>query len=383
MAHVVILGGGFGGLTATQELEKRLGREHQITLIEQRTSFVMGLSHVWALDGRRPLEAGTRPMAGLKADGVEVVRATVDRIDARAKHVVAGGRTIPFDHLILALGAELAPELTPGFEAAHNLYDPAAVPGLAEALQSFSRGRILIAVAAVPFKCPPAPYEAAMLIATLLERRGVRQSVEIELTTPEPRPLPIASPSCSGDLLLHLKSQGILYAPDHKIERVDPGRHQVAYGNGERKPYDLLIGVPVHRAPPVLRDAQLTDASGWVPVEPPRLRTPWPGIWAVGDCTLVKTPSGKPLPKAGVFAEAQARVVAENVASSIAGSPSAREFDGRGQCFIELGDGMATTVEGEFFATPEPRVALRMPTNAALRDKERFESERLQAWFGH
>jgi sulfide:quinone oxidoreductase len=270
----------------------------------------------------------------------------------------------------------------PGFAAAHNLYDARAVPALAAALDAFAGGRILLAISSMPFKCPAAPYEAAMVIASLLERRGVRDGTEIELTTPEPRPLPVAPASCSADLLLHVKSKGIAFAPDHRPKAVHADRREVEYENGARKTYDLLIGVPVHRAPAVVREAGLTDASGWVPVDPRTLETPHRGVFAVGDVNTIKLPVGKPLPKAGVFAEAQAKVVAANIAADLLGRAAADAFDGRGSCFVELGDGIATAVQGEFYASPEPVVRLAMPTREALAEKERFETDRLRAWFG-
>ena len=381
MTRILVLGAGFGGITAAIELRRRLGERVDVTVVERKERFLMGLSKLWALDGRRPISKGERDVAALASHGVQVRRGTVQRIDLVGRTVHVSGEPLPYDQLVIALGADLAPDAVPGFETAHNLYDPAAIPRLAEAMRSFDAGRVLVAIAAMPFKCPPAPYEAAMLLSSLFRRRGVRDRVEIELTTPEPRPLPAAPASCGSDLQLYLRAKGVTYSPGLKPVRVDPDARVVHYDGGATRSYDALVGVPVHRAPAVVREAGLTDASGWIPVDPHTLRTSHADVHAVGDVTVVRTPSGKPLPKAGILAEGEAKVVAANIAAEVLGEPATARYDGRGACFIELGDEAATAVEGDFYALPEPAMTLRMPGPDALADKMRFEAERLKAWF--
>lgn len=382
MSQILILGAGFGGITAALELRRLLPEGHHVAVVDRQSHFLMGLAKLWALDGRRSIDAGRRPLERLRARGVDLVLGTVDRIDVSGKQVVVAGRPLPYDHLIIALGAQLDAAGLPGFSAAHNLYDPAGITALSKALESLGGGRILFFVSSTPFKCPPAPYEAAMLTSHLLRRRGVRETCEIELTTPEARPLPIGPASCSADLKAHLDANGIRYLPDHKPKAVWPDRRLVEYENGATRTYDLLVGVPPHRAPDVVRASGLTDASGWIAVDARTLQTAHREVYALGDVAFVKTPSGKPLPKAGVLAEAQAKVVAANLAAQIQGQAPSARFDGRGYCFIELGDGLATAVDGEFFAQPEPVLTLRPPSAKALHEKEDFERSRLAAWFG-
>jgi sulfide:quinone oxidoreductase len=381
MARILVLGGGFGGISSALTLVSELGDAHEVTLVDDGPSFMMGLAKLWALDGRRSLAAGRRPRADLARHGVKVVEATVAGIDVAERTVQAGGKTLPWDRLIIALGARLAPEATPGFEAAHDLYDPHAVERLGRDLQSVKAGRVLFAVCGMPFKCPPAPYEAAMIAHSLLLRQGVRDHVTLTLSTPEPKPLPIAPDTCSGDLKEYLAQRDIAYHPSHRPIRIEAESREVVYENGARLGFDVLAAVPVHKAPRVVEAARLTGESGWIPVDAATLRTKHEDVYAVGDVTGLMTPSGKPLPKAGVFAEAQGRVVARNIARGLRGETPDARFDGRGYCFIETGDGRATKIEGDFFASP-PSLVLEAPSETAYDAKRRFEAERLAAWFG-
>lgn len=382
MADIVILGGGFGGLTAARLLREQLPRTHRVVLVERSPYFLMGLAKLWALDGRRPLSVGRRAIASLTKFGIDVMGDSIQRIDPKERTVQLAGKSLRYDHLIIALGAELTMAAIPGFDAALNLYEPSSAERIGAELRAFEGGRILFVIGRTPVKCPPAPYEAAMLTSSLLERRGVRAQTKIDLTTPEPRPLPVAPVSCGDDLQGYLKTKGIGYHPNLTPSRVRAGDRRVEYEGGVSHEYDLLVGVPVHRPPKALEGSGLGDASGWIPVDPRTLRTQDPRVFAVGDVTTIKTPSGRPLPKAGVFAETQARVVAANLVAELSGRPSAATFEAKGQCYIELGGGVATAVEGDFYATPEPNVTLRMPTQDALREKERFEQDHLRFWFG-
>lgn len=383
MARILVLGGGFGGISAAIGLRERLDEAHTVTLIDDKGSFMMGLSKLWALDGRRTIKEGRRDLDALKNRGIDVVKANVDRIDLQERTVDAGGQDRSWDHLIVALGARLAPEHTPGFDAAHNLYDPEGVTRFGEDLRAMKKGRLLIAVCAMPFKCPPAPYEASMIAHQMFTDMGVRDDIEITLTTPEPKPLPIAGADCSGGLLDHIKQRNIHYKPAHRPARFDADAQQVVYDNDHVEEYDLLAAVPVHKVPQVVVDAGLAPGDGWVKVDPATLATAHENVWAIGDVNAIPTPVGKPLPKAGVFAEAQGKVVAHNLANLLEGKQADARFDGVGYCFIETGDGRATAIRGDFFAQPEPFLELRPPDEAALDEKKAFEQDRLRQWFGN
>ena len=379
MARVAVLGGGFGGVAAALELRQRLAPQDEVLLIDEAATFRMGLGNLWILDGRRKVGEGRRPLSALQGKGIDVRRGRIERIDAARRAVTVEGAELQVDGLVVALGAQLAPEATPGFgtvPALHNLYEEAGAAALAKALQAFRGGRVLVQMCGLPFKCPPAPYEAALLVAEVLRKRGVR--AEVHLATPEPHPLPVAPPEVGGRLLPLLEAAGVQYHPGCRPVRFSDGA--VEWENGRSLAFDLAAGVPVHKAPAVL--GELAGPAGFIPVDPASLRTRFPGVYAVGDVAAVPLPNGKAAPKAGVLAEAQGRAAASHLAKDLLGSRPATDFAGRGTCFIELGDGKAIPAAGEFFATPHPRFTFGPASPDGLRDKERFEADRLASWFG-
>lgn len=382
MAEILILGTGFGGITAALELQSHVQGAHRITLVDQKSHFVMGLAKLWALDGRRPIEAGRRPLDALKAKGIHLVRGRVEKIDLDHKTVLVGTEALRYDYLILALGAETDPHGIPGFESVYNLYDETSVTALAKALQTFAGGRVLLFVTSTPFKCPPAPYEAAMLISSYLHKRGLEGKLQMRLTTPEPHPLPVAPSEYGDKIMIHLTSHSIDYQPGQKPKAVHGAERVVEYESSARHNYHLAIGVPVHRAPAVVRAAGLVGPSGWIPVDPHTFATQHANVWAVGDVAGAPLANGKALPKAGVLAEGQARVVAQNLAAMLHHKPHHARFDGKGTCFIELGSGNAIEAEGDFYASPQPRFTFKEPGEEGLAAKRAFEADRLRAWFG-
>jgi len=289
--------------------------------------------------------------------------------------------------IVIALGAELAPDAVPGLrEHALNLYDPDGAVAIRDALTSITAGRVVVAIARTPFRCPAAPYEATMLAEWMLRRRGVRDRVEIALYTPEKQPMPVAGPAVGSALRSLLVDRGIDYRPERTLTGVTPG--SALFGDDE-VPFDLLIAVPPHRAPAAILAAGLTDATGYVPVhpqtleilsDPETLEKREPAVFAIGDATSIRLMNGLLLPKAGVFVEAQARVVAANIAAEIRGEEPRARFDGRGFCYIEEGDGLAAYGSGNFYAYPEPRITLDAPSAAYKRAKHEFERV-LDTWF--
>jgi sulfide:quinone oxidoreductase len=378
VARCLILGAGFGGLAAAHELRASLGDEHRVTVVAHGDRFFAGLAKLWDIVGLRPLEQGSRPLARLRERGIEFVQAKITGIDAERRSVETTGGVLEGDYLMVALGAAFDAAQVRQLEgSAHNLYDAAALPGIRGDLEALDRGTVVVAVLGAPYKCPPAPYEATLLIDDWLRRRGRRDRVEMVVFTAQPSALPVAGPEASARVAQTLEQRGIPFHSDHKPAGVE--RSTIRFDNGRAEHFDLLLAVPRHVAPAVVADGPLGGPSGWIEPDPRTLRTSFEGVYAVGDCISVPLAKGQ-LPKAGVFAEAHGRIAAQNIVAEIQGGAGA-EFDGRGYCFMELGDGSAAYVEGDFFAEPEPDVRMSEPDAETFRAKQAFERERLEAWF--
>ena len=288
---------------------------------------------------------------------------------------------LDYDSLIVSLGVQLAPETVSGFdEMAFNLYTPEGCGRIHAALQDFTEGVVGILIPAMPFKCPAAPYEAAFLAESFLRRKGIRRNVEIHLFTPEHTPMPVA-PAALGDSIADmLAARGIHYHPLFTFQELRPETREVVASDGGSHRVDLLMVVPPHQAPEVVRSSPLLGVSGFVHVDPRTLETDYDGVYAIGDVATIKLPNGKALPKAGVFAHAEAKVVAERIADGYAGKASDAVFDGHGYCWIELGDGRAGFAGGNFYAEPEPQVKLRRSGRPLHWGKVAFEKWWLQHW---
>ena len=379
---ILILGGGIGGQVAANLLRKKIARDHRVILIDRKREYVFSPSLLWLMVGRRKPEQIRRPLESLARKGIEVIQADVTRIDPVKKNVVAGEQTLPYDYLIISLGADLAPETIPGLrETAHLFYEPSGAERLWEAVRGIEGGRVVILIAATPFKCPAAPYEAAMLLADYFRKRGLEKKCDISIYTPEPLPMPVAGPVMGNAVKQMVEERGIAFHPTMKIASVEWSTRELHFENGQRTRYDLLVAIPPHRAPQVVKDSGLVGESGWIPVDPKTLKTRYEGVYAIGDITAIMLPIGKPLPKAGVFAHHQAETVAKNVAAEIAGGNASEAFDGHGYCFLEMGAGRAGFAGGDFYAAPEPQIKLRRPGYHWHWGKVLFERWWLRHWF--
>jgi sulfide:quinone oxidoreductase len=363
---IVVIGGGVGGVVAANELRRRLPRAHRVILAEKNSLHAFAPSFLWIMTGERQPDQVRRPLAKLLREGVEVLHTEVKEIDAGTRTVQTAAGEIVFDQLVIALGAELAPGGIPGLqEASHTFYTLDGARRLQETLMKTSSGRIAVAVASVPYKCPGAPHEGAMLIADHFRRRGLSGRVKIDLFTPEPQPMPVAGPKLGEAVRTMLESNGIGFHPMHKLQSVEPESKRLRFENGTDFEYDLLVAIPPHRAPAAVAGSDLVNAAGWIPVDARTLSTRHPGIYAIGDVTTIPLPgrwkADAPLmlPKAGVFAHAQAEVVAARIANSIAGHSADVAFSGDGYCILEAGRGEAGFAFGNFFAEPAPKVTLR------------------------
>ncbi|MFP5341740.1 MAG: NAD(P)/FAD-dependent oxidoreductase [Candidatus Limnocylindria bacterium] len=378
MHRVLVLGGGFGGIATAVALRRELEPDDEVILVERRPTFVMGLRKNWALAGTSTIAEGERSLASLEGRGIRVVAATVESIDPAARAAVVGGRRLEADAVVIALGAQRHPDAIPGFrDHALDAYDTAASGANAARIDAFAGGRVIVGIFGAPYPCPPGPYELALLLMERLEARGVPGGMLV--FTPQAGSLPILGTDGCAAFDGRLADAGITLRPRTIATAVEPGA--VITADGVRLPFDLLIGVPPHRVPPVVAEAGLTGPSGWVPVDRATLQTAFPGVYAIGDVTAIPLANGNPLPKAGVFAHAEGEVVATRIADELAGRPSSATFTGNGMCFLETGGGRATMVAGDFYADP-PAVSLADDSEANFAAKQAFERERLTAWFG-
>jgi len=373
--RVVVLGAGFGGLSFVHAMRES-GVDCDVLVVDRSPSFRMGLRHLWVLDGRAGAQDGARPRAVLGELGIPFRQGEIEAIDLDNRAVRVDGDAVAWDYLVVGLGAEARPDLVPGGDTNPSLYDYDGARAAGARLTEIERGRIVVAIAGLPYKCPPAPYEAALLMNSYLRRRGRRDDVEILAVSPQPSTIPAAGQVACNSVEDQLAEHGIDFRPNTKVERLEPGR---VVAGGETLDADLVLTVPPHRPPAVVKASGLTGDGEWVKVDPLTLATGVDGVFAIGDVVEMKTGAGMPFPKAGVFAEAHGAVVARNLAAHISGRDADARFDGVGQCFLEVGDGAASMVRGNFLSSP-PDVTIAAPDPENLVAKERFEAERLDRW---
>jgi sulfide:quinone oxidoreductase len=378
VSRTLILGGGFGGVAAAHYL-RMLAPEHEVVLIDRGSHFMMGFRKNGALVGREPMEDGQRPLAGLEQHGVTVRQGEIARLDPAARIVEVDGESLEADAIVIGLGAETVSEAVPGLaEHGYNAYDPARIPEAAAALEALQEGRVVIGIFGAPYTCPPAPYELAMLIADAAQQRDAR--LDLHVFTPQPMSLPVLGTSGCEVVEGRLGVRGIGFTANAKAGRVEANR--VLFEGGDELPFDLLLAVPPHRCPSILVEAGLAEEGGWVKVDPGTLETAAEGVHAIGDCTGIPLATGMPLPKAGVLAEAEGRVVAERIAAAFNGIRPEAAFQGEGACYLEIGGGEAMQVRGRFLAQPAPDVQLVGPSAQLLQEKFDYERDRLETWFG-
>jgi sulfide:quinone oxidoreductase len=375
--RVVVLGAGFGGLELTTKLSEEFGDTADIVLIDREDGFVFGFSKLDVMFGRASEDAVRHRYADVAKPGVQIVQAEITAIDPVAKHVDTAESAFDADILVIALGADVHPEATPGLlDGGHEFYTPGSAFQLREVLENFQGGRVVIGVTSLPFKCPPAPSETALLLHDFLTERNRRDRSQIALVTPQPTPIP-PSPDTSAALLAAFAERGIDFNPNRALTSVDPARHVAQFSDDSEMPYDLLFGIPVHRVPAVVAESGLT-VDGWVPVHPMTLETSFPGVFAIGDVTSIGTP------KAGVFAERQGEAAADRIAAILRSQAETTEYDGKGMCYIQMGSDRVARVNVQF--TPgaaQPVVGVfDEPSMQLAADKADFGRSRARRWFG-
>jgi sulfide:quinone oxidoreductase len=373
--RIVVLGAGFGGLELCAVMSEAVGEEIEVTLIDKADAFVFGFSKLDVMFGRTTPQAARLAYSDISKPGIRLLHETITAIDPEARRVSTDAGVHEADVLVIALGADYDMDATPGLaEGGNEFYSVAGAERLAEIISTFSQGHVVIGVCGAPFKCPPAPSECALLLHDELTARGVRDACQISFVTPLSRPVP-PSPETSEALEREFAERDIAFIGGRRINELDPQRNVAKLDDGGELSFDLFLGVPKHRAPDVVIASGMTE-DGYIPVDSATLKTRFPGVYAVGDVATAG------VPKAGVFAEGAARVVAQTlIAELYDGGPPERHL-GRGTCYIEFGAGRIGSVDIDFLSGPEKTGTFNAPSAEQMALKERFGSSRRSRWFG-
>jgi sulfide:quinone oxidoreductase len=357
MKRIVIIGGGVGGtLTANllvRHLKKQVKRgEVTVTIVDATGQHVYQPGFMYITFGGESAAKLARPERSLLDKQVELIIGKVATIDEAGKTVeLADGLKLGYDYLVLGTGARIVPESIPHFvEEAHHFYTAEAAARLRKALDAFTGGRIVVGIAAMPYKCPPAPLEVTLLIESELRERGLREATELHFCSPIARAFTIES--VSEMVTPILEERGIELHTFFNVEAIDPEKKTVLSLEGEELPYDLLILVPPHKGQQFLIDSGLAPApGGWLPTDRETLQVGGRShVFAVGDATDL------PLSKAGSTAHFEAPVIAERIAALVEGREPSKEgvYHGKVMCFFEIGDGKGTLLQFDYDHPPRP-----------------------------
>ena len=374
--RVIVLGAGFGGLELTTILSDKLGDRLDLTLIDQNETFYFGFSKFDVMFGHKPVEAVKHHYDDIVKPGVHFRQEIISDIDPVARRVTTNHGIYEADVLVVALGADYDINATPGLaEGGNEFYSMEGAMQLREALPRFSKGRVIVGVCSAPFKCPPAPSEAALLMHDYLVNRGIRSECEISIVMPFGLPIP-PSPDTSKALLAAFAERNIAFIPKHNIKAIDATRRIAILDDGTEMPFELFLGIPKHRVPDVIAKSGMIAGGDWIPVDKTNLKTQYPGVYAIGDVNGVGTP------KAGVFAEGAAKIAAATIIAEFERGDLPSPYKGDGICYVEFGDGRVGKVNVDFFSGPSPFGTYTEATAELVADKEYFGSSRVARWFG-
>jgi sulfide:quinone oxidoreductase len=376
--HVLILGGGFGGLSAANEIRNSLSSsEVKITVVDKKNWFMVGFAKLWIIKGTRTFENSTGSLKALTKKGIDFLNEEILQIDLENKNIKTTTKNLSYDFLIIAMGAVLAPQKIPGLvEHGMNLYDYRESEKIHNKIKELKSGIIAISIMGMPYKCPPAPFEAALLIDSMLREAGVRDSIQIHFYSPAPITLPAAGPEISQQILDLISTEKIVFHESCKVTKIEPKK--LIFENDEAN-FDLLLAIPPHIAPNVIYESELAKQDNFIPINRD-CKTSHDNVYAIGDVTSLKVTETQAVPKAGVFAEGEGLTVAQNIISKIRSKEDSALFDGKGGCFIESGRDTASLIEVDMFSGPKPSAKLTESTSEHLNEKLQFEKDRLSKW---
>ncbi len=372
---VLVLGGGFGGAKAAITSRALLPPDHEVTLIDRnRRTFICG-GFPMLIVGERAVDKLSRSLGRLANRGVRYVQADVTRIDTLGCTLKTTRGVFEYDYLVVAAGAEYDWSAVPGSKSAYSFYGLDEARKLRRKLRTFRRGRVVVAVSSLPYKCPPAPFEAALLLNWSFRRSGVRKAVDIHVYTPEPAPLAVAGPEATRQIADALSSRGVTLHTGAAVKEVSKDGRAAMFTDGSTLDADVVITIPVHKTPGAIAESGLTGGKPWTPVNAATLETSFPSVFAVGDVNVVPMANGRPMPKAGVFASGEGETAARIIASRIVGTEPPPPYSGEGLCFLAYSGTQSGSVSGSFLASGAPKVEFKGATAAGMRGKERFERD--------
>jgi sulfide:quinone oxidoreductase len=372
--RILILGAGFGGMELSTRLSEEFGDSIDVTLIDKSDAFVFGYSKLDVMFGKDTLEKVRLPYSRFIKPGVTFRQETITNIDPINRRVTTNAGAYGADYLVVALGADYDYAATPGLSDVNEFYSVEGATVLRDILPTFDKGRVLIGVCGAPYKCPPAPSEAALMLHDYLLKRGVRNNCEIVFTMPLSAPVP-PSPDTSRALLAAFAERDIEFRAQTRVASIDPARKIATMEGGQEEAFDLFFGVPKHRVPDVVIESGMSE-NGWIPVNPRTLETPWPNVYAIGDGAATGTP------KAGYFAEGEAAAVAETLFARVGGKGDTGLYAGRGTCYLEFGGDRIGRVDVDFFSGSHPTGIYHEPSVDLRVHKQEFGSSRRARWFG-
>ncbi|MEZ4370162.1 MAG: FAD/NAD(P)-binding oxidoreductase [Polyangiaceae bacterium] len=354
MKKLVVLGAGTAGTMLANKLALRLGAEWNIHLIDRDDSHIYqpGLLFIPFRSYRR--EEIIRSRKRFVQSRVHLNLSGIAAVDPERKQIRLGdGTDLTYDILVVATGAKLSPESTEGLtgagwrETAFDFYSLEGALALADKLDGFESGRVLINVVDMPIKCPVAPLEFAFLADAYFKQKKVRDAIELHFVTPLDGAF--TKPRASALLGGMLEERRIHLDTNFATSAVDGTRNRLQSYDGRELDYDLLVSIPLHNGSDVMLNSGLADESGFVKTDKHTLASRVaPGVFALGDATDL------PTSKAGSVAHFQAEVLLENILRDIRGQSPLPDFDGHANCFIETGDGRGILIDFNYDTEPLP-----------------------------
>ncbi len=386
--RVLILGAGFGGLSAAHFLRQRLPMENKITVVDKKDYFMMGFVNLWIMYGSRNITESRHSLKSLGNKGIDFLNDIIIDINCDENSItISKNKTkIYYDYLIVSLGADYFPETITGLveNECFNLYDSEQAEKIRDKVLALKQGKIAFCITNFPYKCPPAPFEAALLVNSMLSTKGTRNDIRISIYSPSLVPLPVAKGDVNQDILKLLEKNKIDFNGGYKLTKV-LSKGTSVFDHGSKKEvvnHDFLIYIPPHGLPPVLKRSNLVSLDqNWIEVDKFTLKTIFDNVFAIGDSVNIKVDKDISIPKAGIFAEGQAKVVSQQIIHDICKSKDmVTKYEGKGFCFMETGNENAGFIEANFYSEQGPITKLYSASKESFQKKVEFEKSRLETW---